>query len=343
MRALRYEGPSRGVVLAKAAAAPEPPPGEALIRPRRVAISSTDLAIARAGGPGGAPITLGHEFVGVVERVTPPVPPASGAASTRAVDDPRLLVGKRVVGSTSAVCGRCDLCRRGLSNHCRERTVLGVHGRDGCFADQFCLPIANLTVVPDQLDDDHAVFAEPLASALHASQQVRIEGRPYVTVLGDGAIALLCAQVMSRMNASVRVLGSSPSRMALCERWGVKHRPLEEAGRRADQDLVIVCTQATRGLALALELVRPRGTVLLKSGLSAGAGLDVPVDLTPIVTNEIEIVGSRCGRISEAITVLQRGTVDVVSLITRRSKLDDGERAMRLAEEPEQLKVVMDV
>jgi len=283
-----------------------------------------------------------------VERVTPPAPsapPDSKGGSTRAVDDPRLLVGKRVVGSTSAVCGRCDLCRRGLSNHCRERTVLGVHGRDGCFADLFCLPIANLTVVPDQLDDDHAVFAEPLASALHASQQVRIEGRPYVTVLGDGAIALLCAQVMSRMNASVRVLGSSPSRMALCERWGVKHRPLEEAGRRADQDLVIVCTQAARGLALALELVRPRGTVLLKSGLSpgAGAGLDVPVDLSPIVTNEIEIVGSRCGRISEAITVLQRGTVDVVSLITRRSKLDDGERAMRLAEEPEQLKVVMDV
>lgn len=335
MRAVRFEGPKTGVVVAPRAANPEPAPGEALIRPRRVAVSPTDLAIAK-GLLGATPITLGHEFVGVVDRVhaVPTMPRAEEAAK---------LVGKRVVGSINIICGQCDMCRRGLSNHCRSRSILGVHGRDGCFADAFTLPIANLSLVPDQLDDDHAVFAEPLASAMHAAQQVRLEGRTYITVLGDGPIAMLCAQVMSRLNASVRLLGTSESHLDLCERWGVKNRLVTDAGRRNDQDVVVVCSGTHDAFRLAMDLVRPRGIILLKSAATPSNTPTAPLDLSPIVTNEIEVIGSRCGRMTDAMHAMARNHVDVISLITRRYKLDDAIEALETAGRPDQIKVLMDI
>lgn len=336
MRAVRFEGPKAGVVVASRAPSPEPAPGEAIIRPRRVAVSPTDLAIAR-GMLGPNPITLGHEFVGVVERVNP-------APTTPRAEEAAKLVGKRVVGSISIVCGQCDMCRRGLSNHCRSRSILGVQGRDGCFADAFALPIANLNLVPDQLDDDHAVFAEPLASAMHAAHQIRLEGRTYITVLGDGPVAMLCAQVMSRLNASVRLLSSSETRLDLCERWGVKHRPITDAGRRNDQDVVVVCTGTHEAFHLAMGLVRPRGIILLKNAIPPAAnGPQPPLDLSPIVTNEIEVIGSRCGRMTDAMHAMARNHVDVISLITRRLRLDDAVEALDIASRPDQIKVLMDV
>ncbi|MCA9311139.1 MAG: alcohol dehydrogenase catalytic domain-containing protein, partial [Phycisphaerales bacterium] len=279
MRALRYTGGTN--VELTTVATPEPPPGEALIQPVRVGICATDLEIRR-GYMGGHPITLGHEFVGRV-LATNPLP----AQAERY----RKLTGKRVVGSINAVCGECDLCRSGLSTHCRNRTVLGISGRDGCFADAFCLPLVNLHEVPDSIDDDHAVFVEPLAAAIHGSQQIRMEGKPYITVLGDGRLGLLCAQVMQRMNASVRVIGMHAGKLALCERWGIKHRLLSDIGLRGDQDIVVDCTGSPRGFADALRLVRPRGVILLKSTFAPHP--EVPVDPASIVINEIQVIGSR--------------------------------------------------
>src|SRR5699024_7056688 len=103
-------------------------------------------------------------------------------------------VGKRVVGAIDCVCGKCDMCKAGLKEHCRKRTVLGLQGRDGCFAEAFCLPAMNLLEVPENVDDDRAVFAWPLAAACQILRQLTIEGRPYITVLGDGRLGLLCAQ-----------------------------------------------------------------------------------------------------------------------------------------------------
>ncbi|HVZ94245.1 MAG TPA: alcohol dehydrogenase catalytic domain-containing protein [Phycisphaerales bacterium] len=348
MRALRYEpstagGPGR-VRFATDVDAPSLGPGEALIRPLLVGISATDLRLARGQSPESerptSAITLGHEFVGVVEQVN------AGPGQERRAKE---LNGQRVVGAINIVCGKCDLCRAGLSNHCRSRSVLGLHGRDGCFADRFCSPLNNLHVVPRELDDDHAVFAEPLSAASHAAQQLRIEGKPYVTVLGDGRMALLCAQLMVKRNASVRVIGDDERKLALCEKWGIKHRPASDAGRRADQDVVIDCTNSAAGLDLALRLVRPRGKVLLK-GVSAPLGDESrggspmsTVDLSLISINEIEVIGSRCGSIAEALTLLRRGEVDVLSLITRRFKLDDAAEALKFAARPEAVQVVMEV
>lgn len=334
MRAVRYLGPGKGVALARSAPTPVPPEGEALVRPLRVGVGQADLLAARGGPKGDGPaITLGHEFVGMVEKISPLKGQKERGPS---------LVGRRVVGSINAVCGECDLCRTGLSNHCRARTVLGVRGRDGCFADLFCLPAVNLHAVPAEIDDDHAVFAEPLAAAVQAAQQLHIEGKPYITVLGDGVVALLCAQLMTRLNASVRVLGVSERRLELAGKWGIKHRLMGDVGRRSDQDVVVDCTGTSAGLDLAMRLVRPRGKILLKGPRASESG-EALVDLSAISENEIEVIGSRCGPIPEALNLLKRGEVDVVSLIGKRSRLDHAVEALRAADQPDQLKVLMDV
>lgn len=306
--------------------APTPKVGEALIRPIRLGISGLDGAVvAGLGGFRGIP---GHEFVGIVEEVN-----SETSAKLR---------GKRVVGAIATACGRCDLCTGGLGAHCRERALLGIEKRDGCFAERFTLPARNLVAVPDGLDDDHALFAHALASAIQAARQLTIEGKPYITVLGDGPLGLLTAQVMVRLNASVRLVGRHPEKFGLCEKWGVKHRHVDDVGRRADQDVVVDCTGTMAGFGTAMRLVRPRGIIVRKS-LIAPAASSTAIDFSPVVQHELQVIGSFLGPVGEAVSMLARGEIDVVSMISRRCSLDDGVQAFRIAARPETVKVLMDV
>lgn len=301
---------------------------EAVIRPKLMGVCATDLEICK--GYMKFEGVLGHEFVGVVEQV-------------KTAQDKK-WVGKRVVGTINCVCGRCDMCRAGLREHCRSRTVLGIQGRDGCFADSFALPVQNLIEVPEGIDDDRAVFTEPLAAAFQILRQLTIEGRPYVTVLGDGRLGLLCAQVMTQMNATVRLVGKHPEKLALCEKWGVKHRLLEEVGLRADQDIVVDCTGSPDGLKTAMEMVRPRGTIVMKTTVAPGAAGKGPttLDLAPLVIHEIKLIGSRCGPFPDALNAMAAGKVDVLSLISRRMKLADGVDAIKTASRSDVIKVLLE-
>lgn len=323
MRALVYDGSQLRFDASRAE--PRVAPGEALIRPLRMGVCKTDLEICR--GYMGYKGVLGHEFVGVVESV-----------ADKGRSD---LVGKRVVGTINCPCGKCDMCRGGLPEHCRDRTVLGILNRDGCFADRFTLPVRNLLVVPDSIDDDTAVFTEPLAAAYQILRQITIEGRPFITVLGDGRLGLLCAQVMSQLNATVRCVGKHPEKLALCEKWGVKHRLLDDVGLRQDQDIVVDCTGSPDGLRIAMQMVRPRGRIVLKTTVASDGKLP-GVDLSPLVINEIQLTGSRCGPFSEALSALAAEKIDVLSLISRRMRLSDGVEAMRTAARSDVLKVLLE-
>ena len=328
MRALVFDGQQARVDerYADACAGGAPlPSGEALIRPLLAGVCSTDLEICR--GYMGFTGVLGHEFVGIVEQVAEDVSPRA-----------KELVGKRVVGTINCVCGKCDMCTGGLSNHCRRRTVLGIAGRDGCFAERFMLPAVNLLPVPDSVDDDRAVFTEPLAAACAIMHQLRVEGRPLVTVLGDGRLGLLVAQVMARLNATVRVVGKHPEKLARCERWGIKHRLVSDITPRADQDIVVDCTGSSSGLELAMAMVRPRGRLVLKTTVADGT----PVNLAPLVINEIQLIGSRCGPFPDALSLLASEAVDVVSLISRRVKLANAAEALRLAKQSDVIKVLIE-
>lgn len=312
-----------GTRLSRSHPEPEPATGDALITVRRTGISGLDRAIAH--GHLEHVGVLGHEFVGEVESV--------GSGSDRT------LVGQRVVGSIILPCGRCDLCLGGLRDHCRERRLLGMDGCDGCHAEKIAVPLTSLQPVPDDLDDDHAVFSTIVAAAIHTARQVALHNKPYVTVLGDGPLGLVTAQLMAKQNASVRLIGRLSEHLAICEKWGVKHRHADDIGRRADQDVVVDASGTGTGLELAMQMVRPRGAVILKS---LGGPHAPGVDLRPVVLSEVQVTGSFGGPVREAVAMLARREIDVLSLITRRLSLADAGAALSLADQPGSLKVLLD-
>jgi alcohol dehydrogenase len=299
---------------------PEPLPGDgdSLLRVRQAGICATDLEIIK--GYMGFRGVLGHEFVGDV------------------VSSPdKDLVGQRVCGEINVVCGRCDLCLSGLSTHCRARSVLGILNHDGAFAEFVRLPVLNLHALPRTVDDDQAVFVEPLAAAFQVLKQIQLDNRKWVTVLGDGRLGLLVAQVLRNVGCPVRVIGKHPDKLGLCEKWQIRSRPLADITPRHDQDVVVDCTGSAAGFEIAMQMVRPRGTIVLKSTAASGKAMN----LAPLVIDEINVVGSRCGPFREAIRALAEKQVDVVSLIHRRMKLEQGVEAMDLAARPGVLKVIL--
>ncbi|MCA9287539.1 MAG: alcohol dehydrogenase catalytic domain-containing protein [Phycisphaerales bacterium] len=318
MRAIAFErGSARAVDNA-----PEPAigSGEALVRVVRAGLGDADAAVLRGAWP-DPPGVLGHELVGVVERLAEPVAHPRDQA----------LLGKRVVASIEIACGKCDLCKRGLANHCRDLALLGLSARDGSLAERVAVPVRLLNPVPAPVDDDTAVFALACGAALHAAQMVRLEGRGFITVLGDSLSALLAAQAMARLNATVRLIGENPERFGLAERWGIKHRHADDIGRRQDQDVVVDCTGSTQGLDLALRLVRPRGTVIL--GANAVAVPHDPVsttaDLSLIARHEVAVIGARGGKVQEGVAALADKRFDVSGLITKRCRLAEAPAALQ--------------
>ena len=312
MRGLRWDG--RELRLATDLPEPTPAPGEALVRIGLAGICRTDLEICR--GYLGFRGTPGHEWVGVVV-----------AAAQRPA-----LVGARVVGEINFGCGACATCRSGLARHCATRRVQGIAGADGAFAERLAAPICVLHRVPDGMDDATAVFAEPVAAAFEIVEQLGdVSGRRAV-VLGDGKLGLLVAQALSASGVRVTLAGHHPAKLAVAARLGLA------TGRPAPgADLVVDATGSPGALAEALALVRPRGTVVLKTTVAAQHALD----LAPAVINEVTIVGSRCGSFPPALDALAAGRVRVASLVEATYPLADGVAAFAHAVRAGALKVLV--
>ena len=307
--------------------------GEALIRVLLAGICNTDLEITR--GYLAFQGVLGHEFVGIVEAVHE----GPGASP------PTYLIGKRVVGEINAACYRsdCVYCQQNMFTHCPNRTTLGIVNRDGAFAEYLTLPVANLHLVPDNVSDEEAVFVEPLAANFEIFEQVHIKPTDSVVVLGDGKMGQLAAQVLALSGCQVTVIGKHAEKLALATQHGIQTRLLDDVegtkfnahGSRID--LVVECTGSALGLELAMRLVRPRGTIILKSTVANKSTLD----LAPIVIDEIRIQGSRCGPFAPAIRALSQRTVDIHPLISAHYSLDDGIVAFEHAARPGVLKVLV--
>jgi threonine dehydrogenase-like Zn-dependent dehydrogenase len=297
---------------------PTPAPGEALVRTRLAGICNTDLEIMR--GYLGFTGVLGHEFVGEV---------------LQAAETPQ-LIGQRVVGEINANCGRCATCRRGDPTHCPQRTTLGIGGRDGVIADCFTLPAHLLYPVPDAVPDSAAVFAEPLAAALEITDRLHIRPTQRVVVLGDGKLGLLTAQVLCLTGCDLVVVGRHAEKLALLGRRGIQTR-LADAEPVPRADVVVDATGSAEGFASARRLVRPRGTLVLKSTFHG----NVSLDLSMVVVDEVTVVGSRCGPFAPALRLLEQQLVDVECLIDSIYSLSDGLTAFARAQTPGVLKVLL--
>ena len=300
---------------------PEPGADEALIRVALAGICSTDLELVK-GYAGGFRGVLGHEFVGVVEAV----------GSAEAAE----WVGRRVVGGINLGCRRCAVCLGDGPEHCPNRKTLGIHNKDGVFADYLTLPVVNLLAVPEGVADEEVVFTEPLAAALRIREQIVVRPSARAAVVGPGRLGLLVAQVFALAGTDVTVLGRRAQSLELPRQLGLATGLVTEA---ADDsfDLVVEATGNDAGLAHSLRLARPRGTLVLKSTFAGQAH----VNLTKLVVGEIAVVGSRCGPFAPALRLLERGAVRVRPLIEAEYPLTDALAAFAHAARPGVRKVLL--
>lgn len=299
---------------------PMPPraPGHALIRLIVGGICNTDLELQRGYyGFAGIP---GHEFVGEVVEA-----------------DSASLAGRRVVGEINLECGACDWCRRGLGRHCPNRTVLGIAGHPGAFAEYLTLPERNLRVLEDTLTNERAVFTEPVAAACEILDQVSIPSGAEVAVLGDGKLGLLIAMVLRASGLKVRQYGRHPEKLRIAAATGVETAPADRLPA-AEFDWVVEATGSSEGLNQAVRMARPRGTVILKSTVHGS----VVFDGAPAVVNEITLIGSRCGRFEPALDLLRRGVLPVEETIAARFSLADAPAAFECAARRGTLKVLLE-
>jgi threonine dehydrogenase-like Zn-dependent dehydrogenase len=297
---------------------PVPGEGEVLVRVRLAGICGTDLEVLK--GYHDFKGIMGHEFTGEV----------AGPENSP-------WLGRRVVGEINIVCGACDLCRRGLSRHCRQRRVLGLRDHDGALAHYLTLPAANLHAVPPEVPDVWAVFTEPLAAALRVQETAPVSPEFRVLVVGDGRLGLLISWVLALSGAEVHLAGHHPKHLALARPRGVATFLTPDLPP-GDYDMVVEASGSPAGLDLALARVRPRGTVVMKSTYVGR----YPLDPAALVVPEVRLVGSRCGPFAAALRLLRDGRIDPRPLIDRTFPLSRGLEALAWAQSPGVLKVLVD-
>jgi 2-desacetyl-2-hydroxyethyl bacteriochlorophyllide A dehydrogenase len=298
---------------------PDPRPAcrEALVGLRLAGVCGTDRAML--GGYADFSGIMGHEFVGEVLDF-PDAPD---------------WTGQRVVGRITISCGACRQCRQGRSGHCESRRVLGIRGNNGVFAERFCLPVANLVAVPEQVSDEAAVFAEPLAAALRIVDQVQVHESDRVLVIGAGCLGQLAARVLVQSGCRLDVVARHEQQRLRLKALGIPWIP-ENEGRAKAYDLIVEATGNPAGFDAALQMVRPEGTVVLKSTLPE----KISVDLSAVVVNEVAVVGSRCGPLDRAVQWLAEGKIDPTDLIEARFPLQEAPAAFARAADPGAFKVL---
>jgi threonine dehydrogenase-like Zn-dependent dehydrogenase len=297
---------------------PDPEFNETLVRVSLAGICGTDLEILDGYMQYNG--ILGHEFVGVVEK-------SSNSD----------LIGKRVVGEINAGCGKCDSCVNGVERHCPSRTVLGILKRNGAFAEFLSLPEKNLHVIPDSISDEQAVFVEPLAAAFEINEQISLKPEWNVAVVGDGRLAQLIIQVIKLTCSNITCFGKHEKKLEGLVQSGIKIKVGIESTDEQLFDLVIEATGSNSGFSDTMKLVKPRGTVILKSTIASRENLD----LTPTIINEITLIGSRCGLFKPAIEALASGKISVNSMIDSTFSLEKFEDAIIYAKKPDTLKVFL--
>jgi threonine dehydrogenase-like Zn-dependent dehydrogenase len=309
--------------------------GWALAKVRLAGICNTDVEILR--GYHGFRGTPGHEFVGEVVEV----------AGASAVENKKWL-GQRVTGEINISCTAhgyrpvCDFCKRGLKTHCARRTVLGILGHDGAFAEYLSLPLENLHRIAKNVSDEAAVFVEPLAAACEILAQIKIHNFRKAAVLGDGKLAQLIARVLRTKLPYVTMYGKHEEKLKLARLARIKTQKIRGDERdhnklRDSYALVVEATGSPTGLRLAQEMTEPRGTLVLKSTFHGAA----PIETWPIVVKELSIIGSRCGSFEDAITLLRSDKVDPTPLIARTFPLSEASKAIQCAQQSGMMKVLL--
>lgn len=305
-------------------ARPIPKENEALVKVKLVGICNTDYEITK--GYMGYNGILGHEFVGVVEEIN---------------GEDKSLLGKRVVGEINLGCKNCDCCAKGLERHCPNRQTLGIFNKDGCFADYVTLPLSNLLEVDDKISDETAVFVEPLAAALEILEQLHIKPYEKVCVLGDGKLGLITALALNASNIDVTLIGKHQNKLDIAKEQNVKTMLLENLTQENNKsfDVVVEATGRVSGFETSINLLKPRGILVLKSTIATGKELN----LAPIVIDEITVLGSRCGQFAPALRLMEKNIIDFSKLISSKLSFDDAVLGFEKNKEKDTIKILLEM
>lgn len=303
---------------------PTPKENEALIKVKLVGICNTDYEITK--GYMGYNGILGHEFVGVVEEIN---------------GEDKSLLGKRVVGEINLGCKNCDYCAKGLERHCPNRQTLGIFNKDGCFADYVTLPLSNLLEVSEKINNETAVFVEPLAAALEILEQLHIKPYEKVCVLGDGKLGLITALALNASNVDVTLVGKHQNKLDITKEQNVKTVLLENLKQDDNKsfDVVVEATGRVSGFETSLSLVKPRGVLVLKSTIATGKELN----LAPIVIDEITVLGSRCGQFAPALRLMEKNVIDFSKLVSAKLSFDDAILGFEKNKEKNTIKILLEM
>jgi threonine dehydrogenase-like Zn-dependent dehydrogenase len=264
----------------------------------------------------------GHEFLGIVEEVNA---------------EDKSLLGKRVTGEINLGCNNCPDCFNNMQRHCQNRQTFGILKKDGAFAEYVTLPIENVVEIPDSIPDEDAILVEPLAAALEILEQVHIKPADKVAVLGDGKLGLLISLVLSTTQADVVTIGKHENKLNILKQQGIKTKFLKDATEMKCYDIVVDATGSVDGFEKAISLVKPRGIFVLKSTVAA----EKPLNLAPVVIDEITIVGSRCGQFRPALRLLEKKILDLKPLLSKTFEFKNAKEAFEYAQEKGVLKVIM--
>jgi len=309
---------------------PQPESNEVLIRVNCAGVCGTDIAIFSGEYDVPLPLVLGHEFTGEISAVGSEVP--------------KDLIGKRVTAEINNTCiaykrkELCPACKRNLPTHCTQRTVVGIVSHDGAFGQLVKVPIGSIHELPEDISLQEGVFVEPLAAAIRTFELIEIKNGDTVVVLGIGRLGVLICAVARLMGAKTIAVSRSIDKLQQARRYGAvetidasKNDVIKQVKKMTDglgADIVVESTNSPAGINTAINLVRPRGTIALKT--TCGIPAD-NINITKLVVDEIRIQGSRCGPFEKAIDLLQNGKISVAPLIEAVYPLQDAARAIEAA------------
>ncbi|MDH3294032.1 MAG: L-threonine 3-dehydrogenase [Acidimicrobiia bacterium] len=324
MRALRKTAPAPGLELCDIDR-PVVGHGEVLIEVQRMAICGTDLHIYKwdewAAETIPVPLTLGHEFMGVVAEVGDHV---------SAID-----VGQRVTAEGHITCGKCRNCRAGRRHFCRNTIGIGVQ-RDGAFAEFVAVPEFNVYPIPDHIDDDTAAILDPLGNAVHTALTFDLVGED-VLITGAGPIGLMAVPIAQRAGARhVVVTDLNDNRLKVAEELGatrtvnVARQQLRDVmadlGMQEGFDVGLEMSGAPPALAAMIDTMNHGGRIALLGLVPDGTA----IDWSDVIFKGLTVQGIYGRKMFDtwykAAALLEEG-LDVSPIIGRRYRLDDFESA----------------
>jgi L-iditol 2-dehydrogenase len=314
---------------------PMPEPGDILVRIEACGICGSDRHMFKGEYPTLKPVTLGHEFCGIVESV--------GA------DIGAIAIGERVTGDPNIFCGSCPQCRRGRFNLCDNLSAIGVW-RDGGFAEYVVMPQGQAHRLPLTLDPLHGAFCEPLACCLHGLDIARIRPGDSVAVLGGGVIGLLMVQLARLAGAGTVIVSTRQKpRRDLALQLGATHAvdPSAVDGTAAIRDIVpggvdvvLECAGVAETFQQSLKLARRGGAVVVFGVVPAG--LEVPVYPFDILVNELRIEAAYLNPLTHAraVAMIAGGVLEIDRLITRTIGLEEVPAVIAAKPELGEIKII---